>query len=162
MFEADDNIQAGKNVISTLTEALSLNEKAYSGFGAKQRAVFRSNLLPGNTDSADATILLDNLMTNQALNSLKMTFGGMPTEGERKILLDVQASADKTPAQRKEIIERAIEAAKNRVIINTNKAKALRLGTHNTIDPQLVVGAAPSQQLSPPSTVDGFSIRRIK
>ena len=95
----------------------------------------RSNL-PGESEQANATINLDNIMTTQALESLKSTFGAAPTEGERKILLDIQASADKTPKQRKEIIERAMKAAENRLIFNTNKAKALRNGTHNVIDPQ--------------------------
>lgn len=135
LFEADDGVQAGKNIIGILNSALDINDKAYSGYGAKMRAVARSNL-PGQSEAADATINLDNMMTGQALESLKMVFGGMPTEGERKILLEMQASAEKTPEQRKQIITRAIEAAKKRVIFNTNKAKALRSGTHNIADPQ--------------------------
>lgn len=135
LFEADDNIQAAKNVIGILEEALSLNDKAYSGYGAKMRATLRSNL-PGESEAANATINLDNMMTGQALESLKMIFGGMPTEGERKILLEMQASADKTTQQRKDIINRAIKLAKTRAVVNTNKANALRSGTYNVADPQ--------------------------
>ena len=135
LFEADDNIQAAKNVVGILEEALSMNDKAYSGYGAKMRATLRSNL-PGESEAANATVNLDNMMTGQALESLKMVFGGMPTEGERKILLEMQASADKTPQQRKDIIARAIKAAKNRAVFNTNKANALRSGTYNVLNPQ--------------------------
>jgi hypothetical protein len=130
VFEADDTVQSGRAVINILTQAKDLNDKAYSGWGAKGRAVITSNL--GGSESADATINLDNMMTGQALESLKLVFGGMPTEGERKILLEMQASADKTPGQRKDIIDRAIKAAQTRVAFNEKKGKALRDGTYMT------------------------------
>lgn len=131
VFEADDTVQSGRAVINILEQASKLNADAYSGYLAKPRAVLRSNM-PGESAAADATINLDNMMTGQALESLKLVFGGMPTEGERKILLEMQASADKTPGQRKEIIDRAIKAAKTRVAFNEKKAKALRDGTYMT------------------------------
>lgn len=131
LFEADEMAQASQNTIGMLSEALKLNDKAYSGFGAKERAVVRSNL-PGQSDAADATVNLDNLMTGQALESLKATFGAAPTEGERKILMDMQASSDKTPKQRREIIQRAIQAADRRMKFNRSKADTLRKGTYFT------------------------------
>lgn len=135
LFEADDNIKATESTIGLLKQAKEFNDKAYSGYFAKSRAVARSNL-PGESEQANATIQLDNIMTTQALESLKATFGAAPTEGERKILLDIQASADKTPKQRAEIIDRAVKAAENRMRFNVNKAKSLRSGTYNTVDPQ--------------------------
>lgn len=135
LFEADDNIKAGNSTIGLLKQALELNSQAYSGVGANLRAKIRSNL-PGESPSANATVNLDNIMTTQALESLKTTFGAAPTEGERRILLDIQASADKTPKQREEIIARAIKAAEQRLIFNTNKARSLRSGAYNSVDPQ--------------------------
>lgn len=146
LFEADDNIKAGNSTIGLLKQALELNDKAYSGYFAKTRATIRSNL-PGVSEQADATVNLDNMMTTQALESLKSTFGAAPTEGERKILLDIQASADKTPKQRKEIIERAIKASEQRMVFNTNKAKSLRSGTYNSVDPQAVQGGSDIEAL---------------
>lgn len=144
LFEADDTVQASKNVIATLTAAKELNQKAYSGYGAKTRAMIRSNL-PGQSESADATVNLDNMMTSQALDSLKAVFGGMPTEGERKILLEIQASADKTPKQREEIMDRAIAAAGTRQRFNESKALSLRDGSYNKTGPE-VANAAPQQK----------------
>lgn len=135
LFEADETSQASDNVIQMLNEAKAINEKAYSGPFATTRAKAVS-LVPGGTEAADATINLDNIMTSQALESLKATFGGMPTEGERKILLDMQASADKTPKQRVEIMDRAIEAAKRRKAFNEEKAKSLRSGSYFKEPPQ--------------------------
>ena len=131
LIESDDVKQASKNVVNTLKEALKLNKTAYSGYGAKGRAVLRSNL-PGESAAADATINIDNMMTGQALENLKVIFGGMPTEGERKILMEMQASADKTPAQRESIMNRAIAAAERRGEFASKKAKAIRGGEYLT------------------------------
>jgi hypothetical protein len=146
LLESDDTVTSSKSVIGLLNQALTLNDAAYSGYGAKGRAVVRSNL-PGESPEANATIDLDNIMTSQALESLKAIFGGMPTEGERKILLDMQASADKTPAQRKSIIDRAVKAAENRSTFSNQKAKAIRGGTYLTEGfgvPEQDAPAAPS------------------
>lgn len=142
LFEADDTVQAAQNVKAILGEAAKINDEAYSGYMAKPRAYLRSNL-PFESKGADATIQLDNMMTGQALESLKLIFGGMPTEGERKILLEMQASADKTPGQRKDIINRAMKAAERREASSVNKAKALRAGTYFSENPQDQPASAP-------------------
>lgn len=146
LFEADEMVQASRNALGMLREAKRLNQTAYSGIGAKPRAVIASNLGMG-AGGADDTINLDNLMTGQALESLKATFGGMPTEGERKILLDIQASADKTPAQRKSILERAEQAAQRRIKFNEKKANALRSGTYFTEQQQAPIEVAPTRDV---------------
>lgn len=143
LIDSDDVVQSSKNVVNTLKQALNINKDAYSGWGAKGRAVIASNL-PGSYSGADATINLDNMMSGQALESLKSVFGAAPTEGERKILLDLQASADKTPAQRKSIMDRAILAAENRGLYAANKAKSIRGGDY------LSEGLAPMDDAGPP------------
>jgi hypothetical protein len=145
LIEADDAVRSGAEVTRTLQSALKINNDAYSGYGAKTRAVVRSNL-PFQSKEANATIDLDNMMTGQALESLKLVFGGMPTEGERKILLDMQASADKTPAQRKAIIDRAIAATQRRQQFAKAKAEAIRKGTY------LTEGAAQPESDKPANT----------
>lgn len=129
LFEAEDVINSSTNTIDMLNEALRLNKTAYSGIGAKTAATAVSNTPFVDKTRADATVQLDNLMTGQALESLKAVFGGMPTEGERKILLDIQASADKTPVQRAGIIKRGIEMAERRMKASKAKAKSLRDGS---------------------------------
>lgn len=131
LFEADDTVQSSKAVIGLLDKAITLNDKAYSGYAAGERAKLRSNL-PGESDQANATVDLNNIITGQALESLKAVFGGMPTEGERAILMDMQASVDKTPAQRATIIARAKSAAERRLKFNAEKAKRLRSGAYMT------------------------------
>lgn len=131
LLESDDAVQSAAAVVRSLKSALTQNDAAYSGYLAKPRAVLRSNL-PGDSQGADATIDIDNLMTGQGLEQMKSIFGAAPTEGERKILLDMQASVDKTPAQRKSIMDRAIAAAERRAAYAASKARAIRDGSYLT------------------------------
>jgi hypothetical protein len=149
LFEADETVQSSKNVIGMLDKALEFNKEAYSGYGASTRATARSNL-PGESASANATVDLNNIVTGQALESLKSVFGGMPTEGERKILLELQASTDKTPAQRASIINRAKIAAETRIRFNADKAQKLRSGEYFSSAP--TSGESPNAQQ--PSNID--------
>lgn len=151
LIESDDLVQSTRNTIRTLEEAKKINSQAYSGYGAKQRATFASNIPGMSTPGADATILLDNMMTGQALESLKSIFGGAPTEGERAILLDIQASANKTPKQREAIMDRAIAAAQRRGVYATNKAAAIRSGKY------LTDGFSPDAAPSPAAPAAGGS-----
>ena len=141
LFEADDAVQAGEGAVSALKQALALNNKAYSGVGASTRAAIMSNI-PGSYEGADATVALDNLIKEQALGSMKSIFGGNPTEGERAVLLELQASANKTPGQRQEILNRAVKAAEMRIAFNKQKADALRTGTYMTQSPETKAGAS--------------------
>lgn len=146
LIESDETAQASTNVKSLLDEALKINETAYSGPFAKERATAMS-WLPGDNKQADATVQIDNIMTGQALESLKSVFGGMPTEGERKILLEMQASPSKTPKQREDIIRRAKEAADKRIAFNQQKAKSIREGRYLKEAPVM-------QQTAPASNID--------
>lgn len=133
LIESDEMDQQAQNTINALQGALKLNAKAYSGTGAKERATVRANV-PGMkaSEEADATIEFDNLIGSQALAGMKAIFGGNPTEGERAILLDLQASVNKTPKQREAIIRRGIAAAQRRQEFSKSKAKSIRTGTYLT------------------------------
>lgn len=127
LFEADEGIQAGESVISALDKALELNDKALSGPGAGTLGKVGSWV---GVDSAVATEDLKNIVTAQALENLKATFGGMPTEGERKILLEIQGSVDQAPEVRRGIYERAKALAARRIEFSKKKAAQLRSGEY--------------------------------
>jgi hypothetical protein len=128
VFEADDAILAGSSALDSLNKALAINDAAYSGPTALLRAQGMS--MVQSTPEADATINFNNIIQEQALTSMKSIFGGNPTEGERAILLELQASVQKTPKQRKDIIDRAKAAAERRIKFNQDKANRLREGTY--------------------------------
>lgn len=127
ILDADEGVQAGENVVGALTRAKELNTQAYSGPLAGARGYVSS--LWGN-DSGEATEELGNLVTAQALDQLKAVFGGMPTEGERKILLDIQGSVNQSPEVRKRIYDRAIVAAQKRIDFNRATASSIRSGDY--------------------------------
>ena len=150
VLEADEIAQSSQNVINTLEAAKKLNPIAYSGVGAKERAIIRSNTpFMGESKEANATIQLENMTLGTALENLKSIFGGNPTEGERKILVDLQASPSKTVEQRAEILDRAKAAAENRLRFNIQKAEAIRGGSY--MRPGYSPVAAPQQSGGMPS-----------
>jgi hypothetical protein len=145
VFEADDAIQAGSSALDSLKQALAVNNTAYSGPKALLRAQGVS--MVRSSPEADATINFNNIIQEQALTSMKSIFGGNPTEGERAILLELQASVDKTPKQREAIINRAAAAAERRIRFNQDKANRLREGTY------MSPGGAPA-----PASNSGFKL----
>jgi hypothetical protein len=130
LFEADDALLAGRGVLKSFEQARALNDKAYDGFGADTRATLGTNIPGIPKEGANATVELDNIIKNQALGQLKAAFGSMPTEGERKILLEVQGSVNLGKEQRLAIWKRAEEALNRKMEFNEKKAKALREGTY--------------------------------
>jgi hypothetical protein len=137
LFEADDVSNSAANAIGILKSIITPDEKttksqndlAYGG-GLGNLRTSAMGFVPGNYEGENASVDLKNKVTGQALENLKVIFGGMPTEGERKILLDMQGSLDQTPAQRKKIFERAITLAERRQALAPEKAKRLREGTY--------------------------------
>lgn len=139
ILQADEMVLSNTATIDMLNQVLapdesgtSLNDRAGYGATAGLQSFAARNDPTGMFDDAQgqATTELQNLVLNQALGQLKSTFGAAPTEGERKILIDLQASIDKTPAERKSIIERAVTAAQKRLEFNQQKAAELRGGTY--------------------------------
>lgn len=127
LFEAEDAAKAGDYVLSALDEAISLNEKAYDGPTADLRGDATS--IWGD-EAGVATARMKNVTTELALSQLKTIFGSMPTEGERKILLELQGSVNQARPVRAAILKRAKEMAQRRIADNKAKADALRSGSY--------------------------------
>jgi len=156
--EADDFVFQTKNALGALKRAKQLNDRAYEGFAARERAGFVNNTpLVGKTPGSLDTVELDNVITNQALQSLRSIFGGNPTEGERKILLDVAGSVNQPREVRRRIFEQAERLAEQRLIFNQQKADALRKGTYyrpGGQPPQIVDQPQPAPLARPQEPVE--------
>lgn len=126
ILEADEMVQANESVIKNLRRAKELSPQANYGFAAGTRGYLGS--LVGQ-EAGEKTVDLDNLVTSNALSQLKSIFGAAPTEGERKILLDIQGSTSKPDKVRQEIYNRAITAAEARLKLHRDRANELRGGT---------------------------------
>lgn len=126
--EAADTMALGaQQSIGMLQQAKELSAKAYAGPFASERG--RLTAMGGN-EAGQATLELDNLVTTNALAQLKSIFGAAPTEGERKILLDIQGSSSLPHPLRLKIYDRAIAAAELRQQQNQGKADAIREGRY--------------------------------
>lgn len=137
LFEADDVSNSAKSAIDILKSIItpdpktgkSQNDIAFEGGTADLRRIGMS-FVPGQYPGENASVDMQNKVTGQALEQLRAVFGGMPTEGERKILLELQGSINQKTPQRKAIFNRAIALAERRLAINQDKAKRLREGTY--------------------------------
>lgn len=137
ILEADDMVAVNEGAITALKQAKELSSKANAGWLSGTRATIGSNLpdwvVPdfiSSPESSAATQDFDNAVIGQALTQLKAIFGGAPTEGERKILLDLQGSSNLQPEVREKILERAIQMAERRLEFNRQRAAEMRGGTY--------------------------------
>ncbi|GEC33561.1 hypothetical protein N181_25270 [Sinorhizobium fredii USDA 205] len=126
ILEADEAVMNAEGVIPLLNRALELNDQAYSGPFAGTRGMISGTF---GADAGEATLELDNVVTGQALGQLKAIFGGAPTEGERKILLDMSGSSNLPPEVRRGIYQRAMQAVQRRLQTYRDRANELRGGT---------------------------------
>ena len=159
LFDTEDKIQSATNVISALDTAISLNSSSRSGWGAETLAGIGANLpdwvpgLGGNEAQDANTLQLKNVVTEQALNQLKLVFGGNPTEGERQILSDIQGSVNQPAEVRARIFARAKELALLRLKFNQDRAAKIQSGGYGAIQQP---GAMPSM---PTSANDPLGLR---
>lgn len=164
LFEAQDQVTAGGYVLDALKEAQNLNASAVDGAFAGQRAWLGANIPDvglGNGDEQDqATIRYQNIVTELALNQLKSVFGATPTEGERKILLEIQGSVDQPREVRTEILKRAEEMAVRRVADAQAKADGIRTGAYLQPGFTTQQPAATLPALAAPGTAPSESERR--
>jgi hypothetical protein len=159
ILEADEMVSGNQAAIDALERAKKISPNANEGWTAASRAWLGNNLpdflVPDGVSSPDsslATVELDNAVVSQALAQLKTIFGGAPTEGERKILLDLQGSSSLPDAARQKIFDAAIEAAKRRLAFNKQRADEMRGGTY--YKPGSTTAPAPNAAANVPAGVD--------
>lgn len=165
ILDADEAVQTNRAGITALDEAMKISPQAYTGLGASARAK-AGNLLPdamvpdiiSSKAGSAATANYENLVLGQALGQLKATFGAAPTEGERKILLELQASVDKPDNVRQDILRRAKMLAENRLKFNQERADQLRGGSY--YKPQQPRQAATTQPQGDPLAAARDAIQR--
>ncbi|GAA4121527.1 hypothetical protein ACFFTN_21015 [Aminobacter aganoensis] len=126
ILEADEMVQVTDTAMPLLDRALELNNQAYSGPMAGTRGYISGTF---GSDAGQATMEYDNLVQQQALATLKATFGAAPTEGERKILLEIAGSSSQPPEVRRGILERAKQAVARRQQFYRERATEMRGGS---------------------------------
>lgn len=136
ILEADEGVMAANTAIEALRTAKQLSPRALAGWGAGAKASVANNLpdlmipdgMVASPEKAQATAELENVVTSQALAQLKSIFGAAPTEGERKILMEIQGSIGQPDNVRQKIYDRGIAMAERRLGFNQQRADELRGG----------------------------------
>ena len=132
--DTEDALAATQSASKLLSKAFTLNKNSF-GNSALEIAQRKALELSGSKNERLLnTRLLENMLGDQALNSLKATFGAAPTEGERKILLDLQGIGAKTIEERSEIIRKAYKAAANREQRARQRLEELKSGRYATTE----------------------------
>jgi len=131
IFQIRERMASLQEGVAGLTEARRLSDLAFEGPMAGFRATAGA-ALPGaiEPEGAQATIEFDMLLKQQVLPQLKSIFGAAPTEGERKILLELQGSSSLPRAVRNKILDRAIAAAQRRMALDQQEEAALLSGSY--------------------------------
>jgi len=121
------NDQANQT-IKNLQRAKDLsNQGIYDGSFSNLRADLMGNF--GGTQESMRTQQYNNIVMQNALASLKAIFGGNPTEGERDILLKIQASSNYPTPVREQILDDAIAAAQAKIQSNNGQIQTIRGGS---------------------------------
>jgi hypothetical protein len=127
-------LTAGKEGLISLDRAIELNSTAYEGSLSGVRKMLGS-VFSSDDPAFVATELLDKTIIGSALAQMKTIFGANPTEGERKILLDIQGSSDKTRAVREKIFQDARAAAQRRLEADAKTLGDIRSGSFGRVQP---------------------------
>jgi hypothetical protein len=141
LFDTQDSLTSGEGALAAMQKAQGMMElpedqRPLTGFGAETRASMErvpilDLLNNASKEQAGATTEFKTLISEQALQSLKGIFGGMPTEGERKVLLEMQALPSYTPEEQKRILGNAVTAVQRRMSFNQQKADAIKSGDYS-------------------------------
>lgn len=154
--ETEANLSSLREAQTALADASEYSKKAFAGPFATQRGAV-AGVTGMNTDAAIATREFNAIMTGQALSQLRVIFGGNPTEGERKILLDMQASAQMSQPEREALLNRAQRAVEMRMKDTERKLQSIVRGDYSQVQRGYTPpAAAPSAPALPP----GFEVIR--
>ena len=141
LFEQEDVVNGGKSALLNLDKALALSPKAYEGGLAETRQV-AGRFIPGikDSDAQVASTQFKSIMGEQMLSQLKAIFGGNPTEGERKVLADLQGSLGMSHAERAPIINDAMAAVRRRVKAAEDRIRGIKSGAYGPDVPEMAQG----------------------
>ena len=153
--ETEGALSAAQAARGSLEEALRLNPRAYEGPGALTRANI-SGLSRIDAEGAQATTSFNSIMTEQALGQLRAIFGGSPTEGERKILIEMGAALSMSRPQREALLRRAMDEVDKRIQSNERRLREVARGEYGRAQP----GFEPPAARPAPALPPGFEVVR--
>ena len=107
--KTDADILSQAAAINLLEEALTLNENSYTNSIPDTLAKGVASITDPDSEKYMNTEKLMNVLSKGALMTLKATFGGNISDGERAANLDLQGTSSKSLEARRDIIQQALD-----------------------------------------------------
>jgi len=134
--ETEDKISSVTQAMADVKEAFELNPNSYSGSALDQLQYIPLATLGSDAPKVVNTRRIENLLGEQALGRLKTTFGAAPTEGERKILFDLQGIGAKSLEERAEIMLRLYDVLDQRRERELRRLQEIISGQYGVYQPE--------------------------
>lgn len=134
--ETEDKISSVTQAMADVKEAFELNPNSFSGSALDQLQYIPLATLGSDAPKVVNTRRIENLLGEQALGRLKTTFGAAPTEGERKILMDLQGIGAKTLEERAEIMLRLYDVLDQRRERELRRLQEITSGQYGVYQPE--------------------------
>ncbi|MGA1354454.1 MAG: hypothetical protein ACO32I_06740, partial [Candidatus Limnocylindrus sp.] len=134
--ETEDKISSVTQAMADVKEAFELNPNSFSGGALDQLQYIPLAALGSDAPKVVNTRRIENLLGEQALGRLKTTFGAAPTEGERKILMDLQGIGAKSLEERAEIMLRLYDVLDQRRERELRRLQEITSGQYGVYQPE--------------------------
>ena len=129
VIDARDTIGTLEGAIGDMKQAIGLNQNAYGGNIADLTEESITKLFVPGDEKLRNTRLLKNFLGAQGVAKLRSSFGGNPTEGERKILLELEGIDALTSTERSAIMVRTLDVLDKKAAREKKKLEELQSGS---------------------------------
>jgi D-ribose pyranose/furanose isomerase RbsD len=136
MDDTEKSLARIDEAMATVKEAYDRNKNSFSGNPLEQAQFFALSNAGSTDERVINTGILKILLSEQAITTLKDSFGGNPTEGERQAALALTGADALSLREREEIILRLYEKFKARREQTQRKLDAIRSGEYFMYQPE--------------------------
>jgi len=130
LTEAETSLTSSDIAINALERAIELSPNAYTGSRSDRIARAWAEETQPDSPKVVATREMEQLITTNVLNQLKLMFGGNPTEGERAIALATQGLEALSVTERNSILGSLLQITKTRRDALADRIKRVRAGDY--------------------------------
>ena len=129
--KTDADILSQGAAINLLEEALALNENSYTNSIADTLAKGVASMTSPDSEKYMNTEKLMNVLSKGALMTLKATFGGNISDGERAANLDLQGTSSRSLEARRDIIQQALDTMRQLQGETKTKLQTISSGSYS-------------------------------
>ena len=133
-IEAESQVTSSEIAIESLQKAIALSSIAYTKSVADTAAYALAKVRTPDSERVVATRQMEQLMTTNVLNSLKLMFGGNPTEGERAIAMATQGLDAISVEERNSILGTLLSIAQSRLTSAISRLERINAGQYMQYD----------------------------